>query len=114
MEIITYQEAKDRDLRFYFTGLPCKRGHIDVIYVSSRVCRQCKKDHQKLYRSGRLRMVTGGQRTGRRHPDDKHARRRCLGCKKTFDSEGFHVRLCVTCRSKPDIGYDHESSLPTW
>jgi 5-methylcytosine-specific restriction endonuclease McrA len=43
MEIVSIQEAKASNLRFYFTGKPCKRGHLAPRYTSSRQCRECHK-----------------------------------------------------------------------
>ncbi len=41
MEIILRQEAKTQGLRFYFTGKPCKRGHVTRRYVSTLNCEKC-------------------------------------------------------------------------
>jgi len=42
MQIITRQEAKEKGLSRYFTGEPCKRGHIAERYVShNRPCVVC-------------------------------------------------------------------------
>lgn len=41
MEIITRQEAIDAGLKKYFTGNPCKRGHVSERYVSSAGCCEC-------------------------------------------------------------------------
>ncbi len=41
MEIITRKEAKERGLKKYFTGVPCKRGHVCERYVSGHGCIEC-------------------------------------------------------------------------
>ncbi len=49
MKLVTRQEAKARNLKHYFTGEPCPKGHIsERIYVSS-VCVQCQisRNHEK-------------------------------------------------------------------
>jgi hypothetical protein len=55
MKIISYQEAKALELKRYFTGKSCKRGHICERLVSSRSCVICSyKQHRErqhqLYR----------------------------------------------------------------
>ena len=47
MEIITISEAKKRNLRFYFTGKPCVRGHISHRYVDARKCAKCAVEDSK-------------------------------------------------------------------
>jgi len=41
MQIITKQEAKEKGLRHYFTGKPCKRGHVCSRYTSNNSCADC-------------------------------------------------------------------------
>lgn len=42
MEIISRQEAKARGLVRYFTGIPCKNGHIAERYTKKSTCVVCK------------------------------------------------------------------------
>lgn len=42
MKIITRKEAKDQGLINYFTGKPCKRGHITLRNVKSHLCIECR------------------------------------------------------------------------
>lgn len=42
-KIITRKEAKDLNLKTYFTGIPCKRGHISQRAVGSGKCRECSR-----------------------------------------------------------------------
>jgi len=44
MKTITRQEALDKDLKKYYTGKPCKRGHIDFRFKSNGDCVQCVKE----------------------------------------------------------------------
>lgn len=44
MEIISRKDAKAAGLKYYFTGEPCKRGHIDKRFVSSFWCMTCQRD----------------------------------------------------------------------
>ena len=59
MQIITRQEAKEKGLSRYFTGKPCKRGHIDERQIRDGYCVSCanqvareswrKNDKRKKY-----------------------------------------------------------------
>lgn len=40
---VSLEEARNQGLKHYFTGTPCKRGHISVRLVSSRRCCECSK-----------------------------------------------------------------------
>lgn len=42
MDLISREEAKEKGLRRYFTGIPCKRGHIAERRVGSTYCLQCE------------------------------------------------------------------------
>lgn len=44
---ITREEAKQIGQKWYFTGEPCKNGHIDKRYVSSDICYMCKRNQNK-------------------------------------------------------------------
>jgi len=43
MRIITLQEAREQNLKHYFTGNPCAHGHVDRRYVVSRHCVECQR-----------------------------------------------------------------------
>ena len=43
MELISREEAKNQGLRFYFTGIECKHGHLTVRRVSSTQCEECRR-----------------------------------------------------------------------
>jgi hypothetical protein len=43
---ISLPDAREKGLRYYFTGQPCNRGgHMCLRYVSSSVCVECAKDY---------------------------------------------------------------------
>lgn len=46
MDFISLSEAKAKGLKHYFTGKPCKRGHIGLRQTSGASCMECKKDKQ--------------------------------------------------------------------
>jgi hypothetical protein len=41
LQIVTLKEAKEKGFQYYFTGNPCKNGHISQRYVSCRGCVTC-------------------------------------------------------------------------
>jgi hypothetical protein len=41
MELISRKDAAERDLKYYFTGVPCSKGHISIRYVSTFSCVEC-------------------------------------------------------------------------
>ncbi len=49
MEIITRQEAKEQGLSRYFTGKPCKRGHVCERFIKSTHCIECGNVRSKKY-----------------------------------------------------------------
>ena len=49
MNIISRQDAIAKGLKRYFTGKPCKHGHVAERFVGSRVCTACNPAHQKKY-----------------------------------------------------------------
>lgn len=46
MDIITRKEALRQGLKRYFTGRPCKRGHVCERIVSSLTCMDCDRERQ--------------------------------------------------------------------
>jgi hypothetical protein len=50
MQIVSLKEAKKKGLLTYFTGKPCKYGHMSERYVSIRTCVECKQVKEKEYR----------------------------------------------------------------
>lgn len=50
MKIVEYQEAKELGLRHYFTGMPCRKGHLTVRFTSSRQCKECQYIRSRAYR----------------------------------------------------------------
>ena len=43
MEVITKKEAKEQGLKFYFTGIPCSKGHTANRLVSNSSCTACRQ-----------------------------------------------------------------------
>ena len=47
--LISRSEAQKRGLLLYFTGKPCKNGHIDFRYTSKGMCVTCTKQKSMLW-----------------------------------------------------------------
>jgi hypothetical protein len=47
MDIISRKEAKEKGIKNYFTGKPCKRGHVNYRLVSNHKCCGCVKEENK-------------------------------------------------------------------
>ena len=50
MQVISRTEAKAKGLRFYFTGKPCKHGHLAERVVYNSTCVECARAALKKYR----------------------------------------------------------------
>lgn len=58
MDVISRSEAKAKGLKTYFTGKPCKHGHIAIRGTVDGSCRVCSSLwHKKHPESGRLRTA---------------------------------------------------------
>lgn len=48
MELISLQEALAQGLPHYFTGKPCKRGHVSIRYTKGRFCSECYLESKRV------------------------------------------------------------------
>lgn len=56
MNIITRASAKAQGLKFYYTGISCKRGHTVERYTSNKKCIECSKQHTKEWNKANPHM----------------------------------------------------------
>jgi 5-methylcytosine-specific restriction endonuclease McrA len=56
-EVITLSEARKKQLMFYYTGKPCKEGHLARRYTKVRTCEVCKKKKGVEYRSKNRKIL---------------------------------------------------------
>jgi hypothetical protein len=61
-DIIGRGEAKALGLKRYFTGKPCKRGHIAERGVSSQNCMECMRGHKRERRAANLEEAREAER----------------------------------------------------
>lgn len=45
MDIISLKEAKQKNLKYYFTGRPCKNGHVSKRRTANGTCCECETVH---------------------------------------------------------------------
>lgn len=63
--LISKSEAKEQGLKHYFTGVPCKYGHVEKRFVSTNQCMACARRKVQAYsktdksRSARLSRTYG-------------------------------------------------------
>lgn len=57
MEIISRKEAKERGLKKYYTGKPCKYGHIAERWTGNKVCTECRHTSPAYEKSGPRKKV---------------------------------------------------------
>jgi hypothetical protein len=50
MDIITRKQAREQGLTRYFTGKPCKNGHIAERFASKGICLECNRAHNTALR----------------------------------------------------------------
>ena len=53
MEVIDRKTAKMQGLLRYFTGAPCKHGHIDARLVSNGTCCECNRKHVSAWQKAK-------------------------------------------------------------
>lgn len=71
MEIIRKKDAKLLKLKFYYTGVPCNKGHIEQRYVSSGKCIRCEKDKARAVREANPEKIAKQQKSYREKNNDK-------------------------------------------
>lgn len=88
-KLISRQEAKAQGLTQYFTGEPCKNGHVDTRRTDNSACSECQRERNRSSQKKR-RQITS------KYFESKP----CLHCENTkrYKSDGS----CVTCRKEGD------------
>lgn len=49
-ELITRSEARAKGLKHFFTGVPCKHGHVALRYTSVKTCVECGRNYVRQSR----------------------------------------------------------------
>ena len=70
MDIIARKDALAQGLTHYFTGKPCKRGHLAVRYASTKSCVECSAAHNTTFHAANPGKSTEySQRWQAKNPD---------------------------------------------
>lgn len=73
-EIIDRESARSKGLVSYFTGVPCKNGHINKRYTNTGICYSCKRDQiNRDYTSHKTRVIETNNRSRKRYPEKINA-----------------------------------------
>jgi hypothetical protein len=72
-EIISRSEAKAQGLKTYFTGKPCKHGHVAIRQTSNGSCRECSDAKARRWRQENQEYV---RKKNRSYHADHYARNR--------------------------------------
>lgn len=70
MDIITRKQAQEQGLLRYFTGKPCKHGHVAERHVSSRGCLSCSCSSAKKFYSAKLKDDADFQERNRKRAEE--------------------------------------------
>lgn len=49
MVIVSLKEAREQGLMYYYTGKPCKYGHVAIRLTSAQQCTECSRIYDKQY-----------------------------------------------------------------
>lgn len=58
-EVTTRSKALHRNLKFYYTGKPCKHGHICERYTKQKTCLACHSEYRERYERDPEKYVAG-------------------------------------------------------
>jgi hypothetical protein len=73
----TRNEAQKDDIVAYFTGKPCKNGHIDKRYTNTGICYACKRQQaNRDYRHHTDRVITTNDRSRKKNINRRRANQR--------------------------------------
>ena len=73
MRIVSRKDALALGLKHYFTGKPCKYGHINIRYVACRGCKDCSREKTSKRRQANPEKVEL-QRTNWRNANRERCR----------------------------------------
>lgn len=73
-EIVSLQDARLLGLKYFFTGVPCRHGHIDMRQTSNRGCVACSRARVKAWAADNSSRVRECQRKSYHKNRDKNLR----------------------------------------
>lgn len=77
MDIITRKQALSQGLKRYFTGKPCKHGHVAERWTKERSCIDCISDfHARWYAKNRTKKLADNRQWASENPEASRAKTR--------------------------------------
>lgn len=81
MDLISREEAREKGLKRYYTGKPCRSGHVSERYVAGGACVECDVRNQRVSRENNIERARAKDRERyRRNPEH-----RLKGQKKSYE-----------------------------
>jgi hypothetical protein len=71
MELISRKDAKEKNLKLYFTGKPCKWGHLSQRETSNGKCQDCTVEYNLKYRAENKEKISDLGKSWRESNKDK-------------------------------------------
>lgn len=107
MKIISYSEARALGLQFYYTGKPCKNGHIAQRFASSATCKACSDAANVRFKARNPLIHTYyhmiDRCTNEESPDyENYGARGIAVCDRWLDPETGYDAFCADMAEKPD------------
>lgn len=101
MNLITRKIAVINNLDFYFTGKPCKHGHVSIRSTKTRQCLDCTSEHNKILKTTYGEEIKTLQRSWYKKNSDKVKAKA-----KNWRSENFHKARMTTLKHKYKISQE--------
>lgn len=93
-QIITRSEAKQQQLSHYFTGKPCKHGHVDIRRTKDTKCAGCDRMYGAQFREARPDVMTNWRKENPGYASQKYQENkeeRSLQTKEWYYANRDHV-----------------------
>ena len=71
MKVRSRKQAIELGEMFYFTGKPCKHGHVSKRYAKTRICVECSNSHNKSYHEEHKQEINARHREYNSKPHNK-------------------------------------------
>lgn len=81
-EVISHADAKARGLTRFFTGEPCKHGHLSERQTSNRSCVTCQNEAKRKWERGNKERHAAGCARRNRRWGEKNAERKKETCRR--------------------------------
>lgn len=69
-------EAQERGDKYYFTGVPCKRGHVVERFVKTKQCTECNREDCRTRRLDDPKWRDAEKRSYKKHSDKRNQQAR--------------------------------------